>query len=272
MQRFVLALALLPALALADNHGGHGSMAEQMQQLMNQLNAMKGWGGWQPAPQPDPKPEPTPVPWNEEDYQAYLKWCDENKLKWEMLNKTNDIVEDYKEKQAAIDAARKAAEMEHEREERSVAWMTKWKHWQNQLTASRSFDELNYELWEIKNGFHQQVALAFVQMCPCNDYAEEINIIFSHKGLLRTYYDMNVFTVDDVEDIVVENAKNNGTKPNFEDPKAIAEALLGKSEVDIITWYFSGLMHAMCDAARDWLEEVRVMERDRGFLGQLADA
>jgi len=270
MQRFVLALALLlPALALADNHAqDHGSMAEQMQQLMNMMNMMKGWGAQQPDPTPEPT-GPTPVPWNEEDYQAYLKWCADNKMKWDMLNKTSEVVEDYREKQAAVDAARKEAEAEAEREERASAWMIKWKHWQNQLTASASFDVLQGELEEMKDGYYQQVALSFVQMCSCNDYAEEINLIFSHKGLLRTYYDINVFTIEDVEDIMTTNAAP--AKPDFEDPKAFAAAINGQSAENQVTWYFSGLKRKMCDAARDWLEEVRVMERERGFLGKLAD-
>merc|ERR1711963_594 len=234
-----------------------------MQTLMNMMNMMKGWGP-QPPATPEPKPEPTLVPWNEEDYQAYLKWCAEAKFKWDMLNKTSDIVEDYREKQAALDAAKRAAREKEEMEERSVAWMTKWNHWQNQLQATRDFDMLNGELWEMKNEYYQQVALSFVQLCPCNDYAEEISLIFSNKALLRSWYDINVFTAEDLRDRIPSPVdQTNATK--------VAEVLNTLSKVDQTTLYFSGLHEAMCDGARDWLAKARDMEREYGFLGSLAD-
>merc|ERR1711963_274932 len=107
---------VLPALVASDGHvGGGGGMQGQMQQMMQMMqmaNMMKGWGWGGEAPKQEQAKE-----WynaqSTEDYEAYLKWCEENKQRQE---------------------EKKKERMEDEKEEREKSMMAQWKNWEKQLS------------------------------------------------------------------------------------------------------------------------------------------
>merc|ERR1712226_1401778 len=146
---FALCL-LLPALVSAAGHeGGHGDMGDQMMQMMQMMNMMKGWGG-----DYQEKKEPAKE-WykaqNSEDYEAYLKWCEENKARQADQKRQQELLDMFK----AREAARKE-EMEKDRLEEEIA--------------------------EEKMSYYKMVLNEFLKFCKCNNYNDQIKSFFSKEG------------------------------------------------------------------------------------------
>merc|ERR1711862_506340 len=101
----LVCLTVLLPLAAA---GGHDMM--EMMNMMNMMNQMQHSKGWHAAPVQQKSQD-----WwgmqSQADYEAYLKWCEENKIREQEFT------------------------MQKEAEERQANMMSQWKKWQMQLDA-----------------------------------------------------------------------------------------------------------------------------------------
>merc|ERR1712125_254618 len=88
---------------------------------------------------------------NAEDYEAYLKWCEENR---------------------AMQA-----------EERKHNMMAEWKMWEKQMSSVASYDKLGYEIMEMKGKYYHLVAFEFLKFCKCTDFTSEIEALFMGGNL-----------------------------------------------------------------------------------------
>merc|ERR1711963_1157227 len=226
---------VLPALVASDGHVGGGvdmqGQMQQMMQMMQMANMMKGWGWGGEAPKQEQAKE-----WynaqSTEDYEAYLKWCEEQKHRQELLDM-------FKAREAKRKEEMEKERMEDEKEEREKSMMAQWKNWEKQLSYVHEFDELAYEIAEERMEMYHMVLNSFLKFCKCNDYAE---FDLSDLGL---------------------------TAAQSQDPNAVAQAILPLTEQERVKQYFGGLAYAMCEGARSYYDQVHQWERDFNFLERL---
>merc|ERR1711963_514007 len=145
---------------------------------------MKGWGWGGEAPKQEQAKE-----WynaqSTEDYEAYLKWCEENKQRQEEQKHQQELLDMFKAREAKRKEEMEKERMEDEKEEREKSMMAQWKNWEKQLSYVHEFDELAYEIAEEKMEMYHMVLNSFLKFCKCNDYSEQITAFFSKDGMVK---------------------------------------------------------------------------------------
>jgi len=247
----VLALAL-PAMALADGH----QMEMDMMQMMQMMNQMKGWGPMQPAPQQH---------WSEaksmEDYEAYLKWCNENKMRQAEQEKQMALLAEYRAKEAARAEEAKKAALAAAEEEAKENYMLQWKHWERQLEHVADLGPLQLAIENMKMKYYKRVMFSFLTLCKCNDYAMDISRFFDDEGLIAKYKG----EIMDVSDLLPSL-----TPAQLLDARAVAQAIANTgSMAEGVKVFFGGLREAMCEGAKEYYDQAVAWDKEYDFLDNL---
>merc|ERR1712212_1259401 len=248
MKLFLLALVLPLAAA--------GFDANTMVQMMQMMNMAKGWGangqqqtggnagGVMQQQQQQMQQQQWQGMTNSADYEAYLKWCEENKVRQQEQMKQ----EMEKEK------------IEMEAKERQQNMMAQWKSWEQKMKMSSNFENLGYEIMEMKGKYYYMVVFEFLKFCKCTDKASQIQAFFSNEGMSGSKSDYEEF---DLSDLGITQAQSN-------DALAVARALLNISKEDQVKAYFSGLATSMCEAANAYFDQVETWEKQYNFIEKLS--
>merc|ERR1711936_1404681 len=129
----------------------------EMMEMMGKMNEMKGWGAKEA-----PKAEDNAVAMQSaEDYEAYLKWCEENRARQAEFAEQQRLLDQFKEG-----------------EERKHNMMAEWKMWEKQMSSVASYDKLGYEIMEMKYKYYHLVAFEFLKFCKCSDFTSEVEALF----------------------------------------------------------------------------------------------
>merc|ERR1712098_188692 len=239
MKLYLLALALPLAAARFD--------ANTMMQMMQMMNMAKGWGAngqqqggvMQQQQQQMQQQQQWQGMTNSADYEAYLKWCEENKVRKQEMEKEK---------------------IEMEAKERQQNMMAQWKSWEQKMKMSSNFENLGYEIMEVKGKYYYMVVFEFLKFCKCTDKASQIQAFFSHEGMSGSKSDYEEF---DLSDLGIIQAQSS-------DPLAVARALLNISKEDQVKAYFSGLATSMCEAANAYFDQVETWEKQYNFIEKLS--
>merc|ERR1712154_746058 len=208
-----IALLLVLPLVAATGHDMQDMM--KMMEMMEMMNKMKGWGdkSMEMGSMEDSKEEDSREmmggqqggEWfnmqNREDYEAYLKWCEENRAR----------NAEFQEQQEA--------------KEKKQNMMAEWKQWEKQMEMVASFDKLGYEIMEMKGKYYYTVTFEFMKFCKCSDFAGKVEAFFMGEPSNSDKFEMEMF-----EDLVdtIEDAQQRG------DPNSIAQVLVNMSKGDQI--------------------------------------
>merc|ERR1711963_979228 len=217
MQLYLLAL-VLPLVAA-------GFDAQQMQQQQQQQQ----WQGMT----------------NSADYEAYLKWCQENKMRMQEQERQQQLLVQFKAMEA---------------KEREENMMAQWKGWEQRMKMSSNFEHLGYEIMEMKMKYYYMVTFEFLKFCKCQDKTSQIQAFFSHEGMSSNKADYEEF---DLADLGITEAQST-------DPNAVARALVNLSAQDQIKAYLYGLATDMCKGAQAYFDQVELWEKQYNFLEKLA--
>merc|ERR1712241_1273210 len=227
---------------------------------MEMMNKMKGWGdkSMEMGSMEDSKEDSREMmggrqggEWfnmqNREDYEAYLKWCEENRAR----------TADFQEQQRLLDQFKQREEAKREQEHNMMA---EWKMWEKQMEMVASFDKLGYQIMEMKGKYYYTVTFEFMKFCKCSDFAGKVEAFFMGEPSNSDKFEMEMF-----EDLVdtIEDAQQRGN------PNSIAQVLVNMSKGDQIKAFFAGLKEAMCDGAEAYVELVEAWEKQFKFLERL---
>jgi len=220
----------------------------EMMEMMNKMNEMKGWGAKEA-----PKAEDNAVAMQSaEDYEAYLKWCEENRARQAEFAEQQRLLDQFKEREAAKKEEERVARLAMEAEERKHNMMAEWKMWEKQMSSVASYDKLGYEIMEMKYKYYHLVAFEFLKFCKCSDFTSEVEALFMGGNLDHSdEYDLDLGGADST------------------DPAAVAQAFVQLSKGDQIKAFFGGLAEAMCSGAETYFEQVEAWEKQYNFLDRL---
>lgn len=256
MVPLVCLLLVVPFVA-ADGHMDANDMMQQyMQQQMMQMMSQNGWGNkheengggnmqggdWWAAQ-------------NSDDYQAYMKWCQERQMAMKEQEQQREIMKQWEEAQA-----KRKMEMERERqhkeaEERHESMMAQWKMWQMRLNQQHEFENLMMKFTEMKHHYMFGVTMELLKFCKCSDFTEDLQRYFMHGD--QAYEGGDDFDIDDLDGIDTTNAQ------------AVAQALANSSKETQVKAFFGGLANALCTSGRTYVEQVRSWENTYRFLDRL---
>jgi len=226
-------------------------MQQFMQQQMMNMMAQSGWGHKE-------KDDHGDGDWwaaqNSDDYEAYMKWCQERQMAMKEQEQQREILKQWEEAQA-----KRKMEMERERqhkeaEERHESMMAQWKMWQMRLNQQHEFENLMAHFTEMKHGYMFAVTMELLKFCKCSDFTEDLQRYFMHGD--QTYEDAD-FDIDDLDGIDTTNAQ------------AVAQALANSSKEVQVKAFFGGLANALCASGRTYVEQVRSWENTYRFLDRL---
>merc|ERR1712203_816788 len=147
-----LALLLVLPLVAATGHDMDMDMMKNMMSMMEMMNKMKGWGDEKNEMQAPARQEESQ--WyqmeNSADYEAYLKWCEENRARTAEFQQQSRLLEQFKEREAAKKEEARKMQVQMEAEEKKKNMMAEWKMWEKQMESVAEFDKLGYEIMEMK--------------------------------------------------------------------------------------------------------------------------
>merc|ERR1712062_529116 len=199
-----------------------------MMQMMQMMNMAKGWGSENAnmggsVMQQQMNQQQQQQQWqgmtNSADYEAYLKWCEENKVRQQEQAKQQELLNQL------------------EAMERQQSMMAQWKSWEQKMKMSTNFEHMGVEIMEVKGKYYYMVVNEFLKFCKCTDRASQIQAFFGSNEVSDNKMDYEEF---DLSDLGITEAQSN-------DPVAVARALLGVSQEDQVKAYFSGPAMSMCE-------------------------
>ena len=89
-----------------------------------------------------------------EDYEAYLKWCEENRARQAEFQQQQKLLDEFKAREAAKAEEARKMRVKQEAEERQHNMMAEWKNWERQMQHVASFDKLGSAVsWRARDGF-----------------------------------------------------------------------------------------------------------------------
>jgi len=262
MVMYALAAMLLPAVALAAGHIDMNSGQNMNNMNMGQQWANSGWGnsGWgvQMQGQMNQMQQGNNQWWamdDQEDYEEYLKWCEERRLAIQEQEEQQKLLREMQEH-----AEEKKREMEREAVMKAMkakreSMMNQWKQWQAQMAMADMFDGAMDKYTEMKIKYMFGLTMDFLKFCRCSDYASHLQRYLVHGDMSYQPEVNEAFSVDDLEGIDIANVE------------AVAQRLASLPEADGIKLYFGGAIDSMCTAVKTYVDQVKGWEAQYNFLG-----
>merc|ERR1712223_2175377 len=242
-----LALLLVLPLVAATGHDMDMDMMKNMMTMIEMMNKMKGWGDEKNEMQAPARQEESQ--WyqmeNSADYEAYLKWCEENRARTAEFQQQSRLLEQFKEREAAKKEEARKMQVQMEAEEKKKNMMAEWKMWEKQMKAK----------------YYYMATFEFMKMCKCNDFTSKVEAFFMGESSNSKALEMDDM-FEDIVDITEEGLANN-------DPATVAQTLVRLSKGDQIKAFFAGLREVMCDGAEAYVEQVESWEKQYRFLERL---
>jgi len=239
---------------------------QQMMQMMQQMNQAKGWGaennmmnmmGNNMQMNQNNNQAPSFSMQNKEEYDAYLKWCEENRARQAEQMKQQELLDQFKMKEEALQKEMAAQKQQMEAKERQENMQSQWKSWEAKMQMAHSFDSIGYEVMEMKHKYYYMVTFEFMKFCKCSDFAGEIEQFFNHDGVSTASYEEF-----DLSDLGLDATSS-------QDPFQVAQAIQRLSQGDQIKAFFGGLATSMCEGARQYYNQVVAWENQYRFLERL---
>lgn len=191
---------------------------------------------------------------SKEDYEAYLKWCEENKMRQAEQAKQKELLEMYQKAEEGRKMEMEKMRVEKEAKERHDNMMAQWASWQKKLKMQSEFEGLGEEIMELKHKYMYMVTCEFLKFCKCSDFSADLERYFQHDGFTYAHEEWDL---EDLEGI-------DGT-----DPVAVAQAIANKPEIYQIKAFFGGLAESMCGGARAYVEQLQQWEKTYNFMERL---
>merc|ERR1712127_710899 len=238
--------------------GGQGDMMQMMQQQMMQMMQQKGWGGEMQQQNNNNNGNDNGQWWDAqkpEDYEAYMKWCEERKMAVQEQQQQQDMLKQFQMAEEKREMEHKQAAVHKEIEEKRESMMAQWKMWQNRLSQQHEFDNKMDKFAEMKHHYMFAVTMEFLKFCKCSDFTEELHRYFMHGDM--KYDGGDDWDLDDLEGIDTTNAV------------AVAQQLANRPASDQVKAFFGGMATTMCMAGRAYVEQVKAWEGQYKFLDRL---
>jgi len=192
---------------------------------------------------------------NREDYEAYMKWCEERKMAMQEQERQQEMMKEFQKAEEKRQMEMEKARVHKEIEERRESMMAQWKMWQMRLSQQHEFDNLMGKFEEMKHHYMFAVTMEFLKFCKCSDFTEELQRYFMHGDM--KYEHNSDWDLDDLDGIDSTNAVE------------VARVLATRPAADRVKAFYGGLASSMCLGARAYVEQVRKWEADYKFLDRL---
>jgi len=247
-------LVLLP-LAFA---GSQEEMMQMMaQQMMQQQMMQKGWGYQQPMMNMQQQhPQPQQPAQSKEDYEAYLKWCEERRLAMAEQEQQKKLLEEFQKVQDNNKREREEARAAGEQKERREAMMAHFRQLQMKTQELASFDNVMDKFVEMKHQYMFAVVMEFLKFCKCSDFTSELERYFQHGDY--GYQAGQYFDIDDLKGFIDTNNAD-----------AIARRIANLPVVDQVKAFFGGLAYQMCQGGKAYVMTIKGYEQKYNFLERL---
>merc|ERR1712121_12856 len=192
---------------------------------------------------------------DEEDYEAYLKWCEERRMAIAEQEAQQELLKEMQER-----AEKKQREMEHEKamkemEAKRESMENQWRMWQSQLAQAEEFDGNMDKYMEMKIKYMFSLTMDYLKFCRCSDYASHLQRYLYNDGQTFEPGVSEAFDLSDLEGVDVTSVD------------AVAQRMATLSQKEQVNLYFGGIIYSMCDAVRLYVEQVRAWETQYNFMG-----
>jgi len=192
---------------------------------------------------------------NREDYEAYMKWCEENRARTAEFQQQQRLLEQFQQRQSAQREEQSQSQVKAEAEEKQRSSMAEWKMMEKQMEAVAEFDKFGQEIMEMKASYYYKLTFQFLKFCKCTDFTGELDLIFTGSSSEAKEFDL-----DSMEDNIEIT----------DDPVQVAQALAQRPVGEQVLAMFGGLAEAMCAGAERYTEQIENWEKEHHFLERLS--
>lgn len=230
-------------------------MAKHMGQMMmgNQMmNGMNGYGGGMS----DDDDKHMGGAQSPEDYEAYLKWCEERKMNMMQQKQQKELMMEFEKAMEEKKREKEHDRIQEEQKERRESMMAKHKMYKEMMEDLEEYDETMHKFTEMKHAYMFGMTMEVLKFCKCSDFTDDLKRYFMHGDM--GYSGEGHMDLDDMmEGFDLTNAQD------------VARTLANKPQVDQVKAFFGGLAYSMCQGGRAYVEQVRQMENQYRFMERL---
>merc|ERR1712055_225887 len=192
---------------------------------------------------------------NSDDYQAYMKWCEERQKSMQEQEQQKALLKQWEEANAKRKMEEQREKAEKESHERHESMMAQWKMWQMRLNQQHEFDDRMGKFAEMKHKYMFAVTMEFLDFCECADFTDDLERYFMHGD--EKYDGDEDWDLTDLNGIDATNAQ------------AVAQAIANEPRAVQIKAFFGGLATALCASGKAYVEQVKSWEKTYKFLDRL---
>jgi len=268
---YALALALLP-LAMAGatyqqpmmmypqqkNWGSNqmgfqltGMIQPQMQQMPQMQQQMPQMPSQSPTQQGNTQ-------WwnmaNEEEYEAYLKWCEERQMAIQQQEEQQALLKEMEMRAEQVNREKQREKAAKEMQMKRESMVAQWNMWKSQLEEADAFDGRLDGFTEMKNIYVFKLTTEFLDFCRCADYASHLQKYLIYGKESYTPSTREVFSGEGWENLDTTSVDAVAQR---------AATLSGAQQVNLL---FSGAIGYMCEGVETYIKQVMAWEQQYNFM------
>merc|ERR1711963_80624 len=125
---------------------------------------------------------------NREDYDAYLKWCEENRARNAEYQEQQRLLDMFKQREEAKKEEDRKMKIQQEAKEKKQNMMAEWKQWEKQMEMVASFDKLGYEIMEMKGKYYYTVTIEDAQQRGDPNSIAQVLVNMSKGDQIKAFF------------------------------------------------------------------------------------
>jgi len=192
---------------------------------------------------------------NSEEYQAYLKWCDERKLALQEQAQQEEMLKEFQEHAEAQERMRAREKAQKEMAMKRESMKAQWMMWKQQLSMSDECDDKVSQLTEMKTKYMFKLTTEFLQFCRCQDYTACLQRYLIYGGMGYQAASVESFNLEELEPVL----QSNGVE-------AEAQRLAAMTQLAQVKAFFGGTIGAMCESVKTYVDSVQAWEAQYNFM------
>jgi len=192
---------------------------------------------------------------SEEEYQAYLKWCQERQLAIQQQEEQQALLKEMEMRAEQVARERQMEKAAKEMQAKRESMVNQWKMWREQLEMADEYDGRIDGFTEMKTKYIFKLTMEFLHFCRCTDYAAHLQKYF--------VYGTESYVPTAVETFYTESWERVADVTSVESVAQVAATISSAEQVKML---FSGALYYICDEVKAYIQQILAWEQQYNFM------
>ncbi|XP_076444102.1 uncharacterized protein LOC143282371 [Babylonia areolata] len=191
---------------------------------------------------------------SQEEYEAYLKWCEERKLAIQEQEQQQAMLKEMEERAKEVARAHQREKAAKEMQEKRESMAAQWRMWKSQLEMADEYEGVLESFMEMKGKYWFKLLNQFLKFCRCTDYASHLQRYLAYGMESYEPSASDLFAIDGFEGV------------DTTDVEAVARRAASLTQVEQVKLFFGGAIESMCGGMTAYLQQVIAWESQYNFM------